>query len=82
MVEAYLCEIYEFHLKVKQNTGLYFFMAGDVVDVDDINSFVVEFKVKEFASFLEFTLINNTWWTKESVMSNIHNDVYKLVFRC
>jgi hypothetical protein len=32
--------------------------------------------VKEFARFLEFRLINNTW-TKESVMSNIHNHMYK-----
>jgi hypothetical protein len=40
-------------------------MVEDVVDVDSINSFVVKFEVKEFARFLEFTLINNTWWTKE-----------------
>jgi hypothetical protein len=32
--------------------------------------------VKEFARFLEFTLINNTCWSKESVMSNIHNLIY------
>jgi hypothetical protein len=57
-------------------------MVEDVVDVDSINSFVVEFEVKEFARFLEFTLINNTWWTRESVMSNIHNHMYKSVFRC
>jgi hypothetical protein len=57
-------------------------MVEDVVDVDSINSFVVKFEVKELARFLEFTLINNTWWTKESVMSNIHNPMYKSVFRC
>jgi hypothetical protein len=57
-------------------------MVEDVVDVDSINSFVIEFEVKEFARFLEFTLINNTWWTKETVMSNIHNHMYKFVFRC
>jgi hypothetical protein len=57
-------------------------MVEDVVNVDRINSFVVEFKVKEIARFLEFTLINNTWWNKDSVMSNIHNHMYKSVFRC
>jgi hypothetical protein len=57
-------------------------MVEDVVDVDSINVFVVEFEVKEFARSLEFTLINNTWWTKESVMSNINNHTYKSVFRC
>jgi hypothetical protein len=57
-------------------------MVEDVVDVDSINSFVVKFKVKEFARLLEFTLINNTWWTKESVMNNIHNHIYKSVFWC
>jgi hypothetical protein len=57
-------------------------MVEDVVDVDSINSFVVEFEVKEFARFLEFTLINNTCWTKDSVMSNIHNHMYKSVFQC
>jgi hypothetical protein len=56
-------------------------MAEDVVDVDSIDFFVVEFEVKEFARFLGFTLINNTWWAKESVMSNIHNHIYKSVFR-
>jgi hypothetical protein len=57
-------------------------MVEDVVDVDSINSFVVEFEVKEFARFHEFTLINNTCWTKESEMSNIHNHMYKSVVRC
>ena len=57
-------------------------MVEDVVDVDSINSFVVKFEVKEYARFLEFTFINNSWWTKESVMSNIHNHIYKSVFRC
>jgi hypothetical protein len=33
-------------------------MVEYVVDVDSINSFVVEFEVKEFARFLEFTIIN------------------------
>jgi hypothetical protein len=46
-------------------------MVEDVVDVDSSNSFVVKFEVKEFARFLEFTLINSACWTKESVMSNI-----------
>jgi hypothetical protein len=32
-------------------------MVEDVVDVDSINFFVVKFEVKEFARFLEFTLI-------------------------
>jgi hypothetical protein len=32
-------------------------MVEDVVDVDSINSFVVEFEVKEFARFLEFNKI-------------------------
>jgi hypothetical protein len=36
-------------------------MVEDVANVDSINSFVVKFEVKEFARFLEFTLINNTW---------------------
>jgi hypothetical protein len=36
-------------------------MVEDVVDVDSINSFVVEFEVKGLARFLELTLINNTW---------------------
>jgi hypothetical protein len=31
--------------------------------------------VKEFTRFLEFTLINNTCWTKEYVMSNIHDHI-------
>jgi hypothetical protein len=39
-------------------------VVKDVVDVDSINSFVVKFEVKEFARFLEITLINNTWWSK------------------
>jgi hypothetical protein len=29
-----------------------------------------------------FTLINNTWWTKESVMDNIHNHIQKCILRC
>jgi hypothetical protein len=58
-------------------------MAEDVVVVvDSINPFVVKFEVKEFARFLEFTLINNTRWTKEFVMSNTHNYMYKFVFQC
>jgi hypothetical protein len=32
-----------------------------VVDVDSIISFVIKFEVKEFAGFLEFTIINNKW---------------------
>jgi hypothetical protein len=57
-------------------------MAEDVVDVDNINSIVAKFEVKEFERFFEFTLTNITWWNKESVMSNIHNQMYKSVFRC
>jgi hypothetical protein len=53
-----------------------FFMAEDVVDVDSINSFIVKFDVKESARLLEFTFINNTWWTKESVMDNIYNQIF------
>jgi hypothetical protein len=36
-------------------------MVEDAVDVDSINSFVDKAEVKEFARFLVFTLINNTW---------------------
>jgi hypothetical protein len=43
-------------------------MVEDVVNVDSINSFVVKFEVKEFARFFEFTLVNYTWWIKESVV--------------
>jgi hypothetical protein len=55
-------------------------MVKDVVDVDSINTFVVKFEVKELALFLELTLINNMRWTKESVLSNIHNHIGKSVF--
>jgi hypothetical protein len=44
-------------------------MVKDAVNVDSINSVVVKFEMKEWAMFHEFTLINNTWWTKESVTS-------------
>jgi hypothetical protein len=57
-------------------------MVEDVVNVDSINSFVVKFKVKEFARFDEFTLVNYTWWTKESVVNIVHNHIYKSIFRC
>jgi hypothetical protein len=48
------------HFKVRLNTGLYFFMVYDVVDVGSINSVVVIFDMKEFARFLQFTLIYNS----------------------
>jgi hypothetical protein len=44
-----------------------------VVVVVNINSFVVKFEEKAFARFFKFKLIKIIWWTKESVMSNIHS---------
>jgi hypothetical protein len=50
-------------------------MIEDVVDIDSINSFVVEFEVKEFARFLEFRLIKypNISKTVESPSPLNHN---------
>jgi hypothetical protein len=54
-------------------------MVEDVVNVDSINSFVVKFDVKESARFPELTFINNMRITKQSVMGNIHNHIYKSI---
>jgi hypothetical protein len=45
------------------------FVAKDAVNVNSTNFFVGRFEMNESAEFLEFTLINNTWWTKESVIA-------------
>jgi hypothetical protein len=60
IMEVYLYEMCGFHLKVRRNTGLYFFMVEHVVDVNDINS-IVKFEMKESARFPDFILNNNTW---------------------
>jgi hypothetical protein len=48
IVEVYVCEIQgvDFILKLGGIQDCTFFMVEDVVDVDSINSFVVEFEVK------------------------------------
>jgi hypothetical protein len=56
-------------------------MAKDVVYVDSINFIVAKFEVKEFASFLEFTLVIHAWWTKAPVLSNINNHIYNSMFQ-
>jgi hypothetical protein len=50
---------YGFHIKVRQNTGLYFFMVEDAVNVDTIDFFK---KGNEgISEVLEFILMKNTW---------------------
>jgi hypothetical protein len=83
IVEVYLYEIHGWNSilnKAEHITGLNVFMVEDVVGLDSINSFV-KFEVREFARFLEFPLINNILWTRESVVNIIHNHIYKAVFR-
>ena len=61
---------------------MYVFIVTDVVNVDSSISLFVKFEVKKSVKFLEFTIINGTWWTKESVISDIHNYIYKAIARC
>jgi hypothetical protein len=42
-------------------------MLKDVVDIVVINSVVVKFEMMEQARFLEFTLMKNTCWTKQTL---------------